>query len=77
MLCTGIRIGEALALKWTDVDWENKVLHIQRNYTLAEVKTPGGEPRSVNKIVERTKSRPPLQVVAWGRPYKGLGTGCA
>ncbi|MDR3289625.1 MAG: site-specific integrase, partial [Peptococcaceae bacterium] len=39
MLCTGIRIGEALALKWTDVDWENKVLHIQRNYTLAEVKT--------------------------------------
>jgi integrase len=57
MLCTGIRIGEALALKWTDVDWENKVLHIQRNYTLAEVKTPDGESRSVNKIVERTKSK--------------------
>ena len=27
---TGMRIGELAALKWTDVDWDNKVIHVTR-----------------------------------------------
>ena len=34
-LCTGLRMGELLALKWEDIDWENGTLHIQRIETRA------------------------------------------
>lgn len=27
---TGIRIGEAVALKWSDIDYEHRILHVQR-----------------------------------------------
>ena len=27
---SGMRIGEALALKWEDIDWENDLIHIKR-----------------------------------------------
>ncbi len=30
MLSTGCRIGEALALKWEDIDWDNNMVAIQR-----------------------------------------------
>lgn len=30
ILATGLRIGEALALTWNDIDFENKVLHVKR-----------------------------------------------
>ena len=31
MLLTGVRISEMCGLRWSDVDFENKVLHIRRN----------------------------------------------
>lgn len=31
MLLTGIRISEMCGLRWTDVDFENKVIHVRRN----------------------------------------------
>ena len=31
-IMTGARQGELLGLKWTDVDWENNQIHIQRTY---------------------------------------------
>ncbi len=36
MLFTGIRQGEALALRWTDVDFENKVVNISRNFIITK-----------------------------------------
>jgi integrase len=38
----GLRVGELLALHWEDIDWAEKTITIQRNYTheqLEEVKT--------------------------------------
>jgi len=31
MLCTGVRVGEALALKYSEIDWEQKTVHICRS----------------------------------------------
>jgi integrase len=43
-VCLGLRISEALALKWSDVDWLNSKLRVQRgivNQRIADVKTQG------------------------------------
>lgn len=32
----GLRIGEAVALKWSDIDWESREIHIHRMESLAE-----------------------------------------
>ena len=31
LVCTGLRVGEALALRWGDVDLERRVLRVTRN----------------------------------------------
>ncbi len=33
LLGTGMRIGELLALVWEDIDWDNDVIHLERNLT--------------------------------------------
>lgn len=45
---TGCRIGEARALKWTDIDWRKRQVYIERNFpthsrSLSPTKTPSGE----------------------------------
>lgn len=53
VLClnTGIRIGEVCALKWSDIDLENNVLHIRK--TLQRIKNPdGGTPKTIVVISE-------------------------
>ena len=45
-VCFGLRISECLALKWSDVDWLNGKLHIERGIVrqhVDDVKTPGSE----------------------------------
>ena len=37
---TGIRKGEALALEWTDIDFEKKIVHITKGVILDEYQTP-------------------------------------
>ena len=37
---TGMRKGEALALEWTDIDFEKKIVHITKGVILDEYQTP-------------------------------------
>jgi len=37
-LCTGMRLGELLGLKWEDIDWNNRQLHLNR--TISKVIDP-------------------------------------
>jgi len=58
MLSTGIRTGEALALCWDDVDWENRTIYIWKTQVTSEEKNPDtGKNRKVAKIVKRTKNK--------------------
>lgn len=45
---TGVRLGEALALRWADVDLEDRVLFVRRGLSAGEERLPkGGRPRIV------------------------------
>ena len=33
MLCTGLRVGEATALRWNDIDYTNNVIHVTKTVT--------------------------------------------
>jgi integrase len=37
---TGLRQGEILALRWRHVDFQNAILHVQRNYVRGQEDTP-------------------------------------
>jgi len=37
---TGLRQGEVLALRWRHVDFQNAILHVQRNYVRGQEDTP-------------------------------------
>ena len=37
LLCTGMRIGEFSGLWWSDIDFENKCIHINRSMTTAYI----------------------------------------
>jgi integrase len=51
MLCTGIRVGEAAALLWSDLDYKNNVIHITKTITrTAEGKYIEGPPKSKTGI---------------------------
>lgn len=50
-LNTGIRIGEVCALKWSDIDLDDSVLHIKK--TLQRIKNPNkGTPKTIVTITE-------------------------
>lgn len=51
----GLRIGELVALKWQDIDLENREIHIHRMETLAE--DNAGKMRTV--VAEYTKKKSP------------------
>lgn len=79
MLETGLRVGEALGLQWSDVDFENRVLHIQHNVVRNKItkeleihnpKTNAGKrkiPLTENaiKILKKTKANRPLVITQW------------
>ena len=60
-VCLGLRISEALALRWADVDWQGSRLCVQRGIVeqiVADVKTEGSA-RTFNltgEMLERLKS---------------------
>lgn len=49
-LCMGLRIGELCGLKWCDVDFQHKILHIRR--TVQRIASPNGNKKT--KIVITT-----------------------
>jgi len=74
---TGLRIGEALALKGSDIDWEGRFIKVQRNLTRGRIEEvpKGGRDRKVDMSKqltatlwdlkeEREKSGVPQVVVA-------------
>ncbi|MBQ9199229.1 MAG: site-specific integrase [Lachnospiraceae bacterium] len=47
MLCTGVRVGEAGALTWQDIDYKNNVIHINKTITYTkDGKIGTGTPKS-------------------------------
>ena len=49
LLRTGMRIGEALALRWGDVDFNRRFIHVQRGLSRKKIETPkGGKSRRVD-----------------------------
>ncbi|MFC1560912.1 tyrosine-type recombinase/integrase [Candidatus Latescibacterota bacterium] len=52
---TGMRLGEALGLKWDDIDFEDRSIHIQRNYIKGRIDTPkSGKTRKVVMSLQLT-----------------------
>jgi len=61
-VCLGLRISECLALKWSDVNWFNRELHVQRGIVsgrVDEVKTEGsrGKIALAPQVIEMLQSR--------------------
>lgn len=49
LLRTGMRIGEALALKWGDIDFNGRFIHVQRGLSRMKIQTPkNGKSRRVD-----------------------------
>ena len=45
---TGIRIGELCALKWSDVDFDNNILHVSK--TVQRISSPNGKRKTTVKV---------------------------
>jgi len=59
---TGLRMGELLALQWSDLDFHGRFLEVQRNYTHWKVTTPkSGESRRVDMSKELAQTLKDLQ----------------
>jgi integrase len=49
LLRTGMRIGEALALRWGDIDFNGRFIHVQRGLARQKIETPkNGKTRRVD-----------------------------
>ena len=74
MLMTGVRAGEACALQWKDVDWDNGVLHITKTFSL----TQNGY--IVNSPKTKTSKRDipinkPIREILHDQSHLGIGLG--
>jgi len=53
---TGMRLGEALALQWGDIDWHGRFVDVRRNYTLGKITSPkNGKGRRVDLSQQLTE----------------------
>jgi integrase len=59
---TGMRIGEAVALKWNDIDFEGRFIHVKRSLVRGVISLPkSGKTRSVDmsaQLMEALKAHP-------------------
>lgn len=73
LLGAGLRIGEALALEWEDVDWDGQALLINKSFKVGGVGTPKGD-----RARGRRGRVPPPRTAAASRgtrPEGGFGSG--
>ena len=54
MLNTGIRMGEAVGLKWNDYDEENRQIHVRRNVQIVRKRNHNGEAEQGYKMLEQS-----------------------
>lgn len=57
LLNTGMRIGELLGLYWSDVDFDNQIIHVQRAVCVNYVETPEGEIIAKGMKISATKTQ--------------------
>ena len=54
---TGLRLGELRGLRWGDVDWMHRLVHVRRSYTRHQVGPPkSGKVRSVPLVDQAAKA---------------------
>ena len=59
---TGMRIGEALALQWDDINFEERYIHIQRGLSRGEISYPkSGKDRKVDMSPQLTETMKKLK----------------
>jgi len=85
MMGTGLRRGEALALRWSDVDLEHRALRVRRAATEVDGKLIIGAPKTVGSAagvglsgrvlaaLQRQRARQDLERLEWGAGYEGSG----
>lgn len=56
LLNTGIRCGEAIALEWSDIDFENRICRINKNFTLVKSRDKNWNAGKRQKLVSETKT---------------------
>ena len=54
---TGLRCGELCALKWSDIDFENRIITVQRNISVSEVTDENGDKKRIVELQDGTKTR--------------------
>jgi len=60
---TGLRMGELLALRWEDLDFHNRIIQVNRNYTHWTLTTPkSGENRKVDMSLELAQTLKDLEI---------------
>ena len=54
---TGMRLGEVIALKWSDIDFHNRLITVQRNFSRGILQTTkSGKSRKVDMSLQLTES---------------------
>jgi integrase len=71
MLMTGLRPGEALGLRWEDVDWDAEALRVRRSLTWAGSSWHIGKPKT--RAGERAVALPSLALEMLSRLPRGEG----
>jgi len=70
---TGVRIGEALGLKWSDIDFNSRFIHIQRGIARGRIEAPkNGKTRKVDMSAQLTETLKAYQLEC---KKKGLALG--
>ena len=79
LLCTGMRCGEMIALRWGDVDWENGLLTIEKSASMAKnrnksakddrrfVMVEGGTKNQKARVIQLTEDARKILAFLYGR----------
>ena len=69
-LNTGLRISEVCALKWSDIDFQNAILHVRT--TVARVKSSDGSDSATKLIIDKPKTKSSLRDIPLSKKLMGI-----